>query len=86
MPAAEMISGTIIGDIRIAMIARRNGHVGLRQPDGSQRAECHRQKRCNRRNPDRIPEARVCQSSLVKEIAVVLQRITRRDRTAAFRV
>ncbi len=25
MPAAEMISGTIIGEIRIAMMARRNG-------------------------------------------------------------
>ena len=25
MPVAEMISGTIIGEIRIAMIARRNG-------------------------------------------------------------
>ena len=25
MPAAEMISGTIIGEIRIAMIAPRNG-------------------------------------------------------------
>ena len=25
MPAAEMISGTIMGEIRMAMIARRNG-------------------------------------------------------------
>ena len=32
MPAAEMISGTIMGEIRIAMIARRNGTCGWLSP------------------------------------------------------
>ncbi len=32
MPAAEMISGTIIGEIRIAMIARRNGTWACDRP------------------------------------------------------
>ena len=32
MPAAEMISGTIIGEIRIAMIAPRNGMCGWLRP------------------------------------------------------
>ena len=32
MPAAEMISGTIIGEISIAMIARRKGTCGWLRP------------------------------------------------------
>ncbi len=32
MPAAEMISGTIIGEIRIAMIAPRNGTCDCERP------------------------------------------------------
>ena len=39
MPTAEMMTGTIIGEIRIAMIVARRGKVGARQAEGRQRAE-----------------------------------------------
>ena len=82
MPAAEMISGTIIGEIRIAMIAPRNGHVALAEADGGDGAERHGDQRRHRGDAEGVPQ-RVLPVGAGEEVVVVAQRVAGRVEATA---
>ena len=66
MPAAEMISGTIIGEISTRHDRPTERHMGLAETDGRQRAETHRQSVATGAMRTEFQSA-CCQSELVKK-------------------